>query len=103
LEITLSGMGGQPENDAHRFGEDIHAFVMATSKPEQNAGRAVVALAAYARVCGWSGSVEETARDLVTDLVHLAGLAAFDDGWIDQAVRQHGHEAREMKGKLNAH
>lgn len=69
----------------------------AKDSKSDRAERARVALAAHAEASGNSGSPEETARDLVTDLLHLADTLGFEGDWMALAARQHLYEAkREM-------
>lgn len=94
-EGLAGGTGGTAATGGYRFGEDVHKLVNASAAPERNAGRAVIALCAYAEAADQSGSAEETARDLVVDLLHLARAAEFTDGWLTLALRQHGYEVTQ--------
>lgn len=79
--------------DEDPFALDFHALMNAPTTQEKGVGRAVVALAAYAKLDGRTGSPEEIARDLFTDLLHLAEALAFDADWVETATDQHKYES----------
>jgi hypothetical protein len=71
---------------------DARALLNGRTLAETSTGNALIALQEYAKLEGISGSPEEIARDLLTDLLHLADAFGFRADWVDVATDAYEHE-----------